>query len=482
MNLAALLRQQAHSRPDKPAIEYRGETWSYRECWRRVEGLAAALHARGVGAGDRVGSCLGDHPEHVLLHFALARLGACLVPLDHRWSPAEKEAAAGTFRVAAIVTDGQDAGIGAATTIPLAALREDPRAPLPPESAAGDAPFAISLSSGTTGRPKGAIVTHEQMLERFIAQWVTIGFSTADRFILVSPLFFGAGRSFSMSLLAAGATLILSPPPHEPDALRRSIVASAATATFLVPTMMRRLLALPVQGPMFPGLRRLLISGEAFHPDEVEQFRSRLSPSLIGYYATSEGGGISVLQPEDFASRGDTVGQAAFRIELEIVDADGPVAVGETGRLRYRGPGISRRLLDEHGQEIPGAADGWFYPGDLASIDEQGYVTLRGREKDVIIRGGVNVYPAEIERVVAAHPLIREAAVVGVPSASHGEAVVACIATVGDAGDEELAEYCRQRLAPYKLPARWLRFDSLPRAGSGKIDKKALKRIAAQEP
>src|SRR5690606_21829429 len=129
VNLAALLRQQAHSRPDKPAIEYRGETWSYRECWRRVEELAAALHARGLGAGDRVGLCLGDHPEHVLLHFALARLGACLVPLDHRWSPAEKDAAAGTFRVEAIVTDGQDAVIDAATTIPLAALREAPRVP-----------------------------------------------------------------------------------------------------------------------------------------------------------------------------------------------------------------------------------------------------------------------------------------------------------------------------------------------------------------
>ena len=479
MNLATLVRQQALSHADKPAVEYRGAAWSYEECWRRVESLAAGLHARDIGFPDRVGLCLSDHPEHVLLHFALARAGACLVPIDHRWSASEKQAAAATFGVRAVVVEA-GAGIEGVDTIPLDAIRAGRGEPLPTERDAPDLPFAMSLSSGTTGRPKGAIVTHGQMLERFDTQWVSLGIGTADRFILASPLCFGAGRSFSLSILAAGGTLILNPPPYEPAELRDAIVASGATATFLVPTMMRRLVALSAEGPMFPGLRRLLVSGEAIHADEVDAFRARLTPNLVGYYATSEGGGVSVLQPGDFERRGDTVGQAAHRVELEIVgDGGEPRATGDIGRIRYRGPGVSRILVDEAGETQASSDDGWFYPGDLGSIDNQGYLSLRGREQDVIVRGGVNVYPAEVERVLCSHPGIREAAVIGVPSVTHGEAIVACIASESGASDEELLAHCRKRLAPYKLPIRWLRFASLPKARSGKTDKEALRRIVA---
>jgi acyl-CoA synthetase (AMP-forming)/AMP-acid ligase II len=135
--------------------------------------------------------------------------------------------------------------------------------------------------------------------------------------------------------------------------------------------------------------------------------------------------------------------------------------------------------VDESGEARAGADEGWFYPGDLGSIDVEGFLSLRGREKDVIVRGGVNVYPAEVERALCAHPQVREAAVIGVPSGTHGEAIVACVAPAGGATDEELMAHCRERLAPYKLPVRLLRFETLPKSGSGKTDKQALRRIAA---
>ena len=346
---------------------------------------------------------------------------------------------------------------------------------LPRGAGGGDADWLVSLSSGSTGRPKGALVSHRQMYERFVTQWVSLGFDTSDRFALVTPLHFGAGRSFAMSFLAAGATLCLLPPPMAPDELVRAVNECEATGVFLVPTLMRRLLSLPGRGPLFPGLRRLLISGEAFHAHEVSAFRTRLTPNLIGYYASSEGGGVSVLQPADFDAYGDTVGQAAFGVEVEIVDASGAsVPAGDVGRLRYRGPGVTTRTLAEDG--TPGAIEpgGWFYPGDLAAIDRAGFITLSGRATEVIVRAGVNVYPAQIESVLRGLAGVHEVAVIGVSSPSHGEDIVAYVHAEGLDADA-LRAWCSERLAPYKVPARFVLVDALPRTSAGKIDRRSLR-------
>ncbi len=474
MNLASLVRRHAHGRPSRVAIEYGGLSLSYADAWRAVAGGASLLAENGVRAGDRVGLSLREHPAHVLLHYAAAAIGAAVVPIDHRWSTAEKTAAVTAFAPSLLLLDADaDAldGVDCVHTgewLPLSDAG-------PAVAAGGDAALVLSMSSGTTGRPKAAVVTHAQMYERFVTQWVTLGFNAADRFVLVTPLFFGAGRSFAMSFLAAGATLIVDPPPHGPDELIRAVRDSGATATFLVPTLMRRLLEPAPDGVLFPALRRLLVSGEAFHPTEVTPFRKHLSPNLIGYYASSEGGGISVLQPQDFDAHGGTVGQAAFGVEIEIVGGQGrALPAGETGRLRYRGPGVTTALLGEDGRPARGDPDGWFYPGDLAIVDADGFVSLRGRQQDVIIRGGVNVYPAEVEQVLVRHAAVSEAAVIGIADGRRGELVAAFVVAHDTADDAELLQHCRANLAPYKVPATLHRLAALPRAASGKVDKKAL--------
>ena len=476
MNLASILQCHADSHGDKTAIEFRNDRISYLQLWRRVQGCAAYLHEHGIRPGDRVGLALKEHPCHLVLHYALARLGAVVLPIDQRWTPVEKAQSAAAFNARALIMEEGAEVPGGHETLTLdKEWQETNPDRLPPMPDHSDLTLLISLSSGTTGRPKGALVTHEQMYQRFISQWVTIGFNSGDRFLGLTPLFFGAGRSFAMAFLAAGATVILDPPPHEPDELVAAVNASRATVTFMVPTQLRELLPLHKDALLLPGLEKLLVSGAALHPPDAEEIRRKVNPGLIGYYASSEGGGISVLNTDEFDDYAHTAGRATFRTEIQIVDEhDAPLTTGETGRLRYRGPGVAGSFIDADGTEQAINPEGWFYPGDLAAKLDSGHIILRGRDKDVINRGGVNVYPAEIESVLAQLPAVREAAVVGEPSEKFGETVTAFIAANEAISETTLQEHCRTQLAPYKIPSRYVVADELPKTPSGKPDKAAL--------
>ena len=478
MNLADLVASHARNRPLDPAVIQGALSLSYAELDRRVSGFAARLHDLGVAAGTTVGLCLSDSVDHLVMHFAVARLGAVILPMDHRWTQVEKVEVAHAFGGRFVLLEpGAGELPGMKCLFPEPGWAEFPISALPVPPGNAEQPLLISLSSGTTGRPKGAVVTHGQMYERFVNQWVTLSLNVSDRFISVTPLYFGAARSFCMSVLAAGAAVILAPPPHRPGELAAAINSSGASVCFVVPTLMRRLLAdaTPGEPPLFPGLRLLIFGGSIVAGDEAARIRDRLTPNLASYYATSEGGGISVLQPREFLQHGDTVGRATFRVEVEVVDPTGqPAPHNEVGQLRFRGPGVATVFLDEHGREQRDPAGGWFYPGDLASLDPAGFITLRGREKDKIIRGGINVYPAEIERVLCAHPAVREVAVIGAPSPVHGEEIVAFVVAGAPVAAEDLLSWCRLRLAPYKLPREILFLAELPKTNFGKVRKSEL--------
>ncbi len=476
MNLASILRCHADSYGDKTAIEFRAGRISYLELWQYLEDYAACLHAHGIRPGDRVGLALKEHPCHLILHYVLARLGAVILPVDHRWTLTEKAGTVTAFNAKLLILEEDGDAPAHIDTLRLSSdLQAGDVSRLPSMPDHPDLPLLISLSSGTTGRPKGAQVTHEQMYQRFISQWVTIGFNSQDRFLGLTPLYFGAGRSFAMGFVAAGATVILDPPPHTPEQLVSTVNGSRASVTFMAPTQLRGLLPLHKDRLLFPLLDKLLISGAALYPGEAEAIREKVNPGLIGYYASSEGGGISVLNTDEFNDYAHTAGRATFRTEVQIVDReDKPAKPGETGRLRYRGPGVAMRFIDADGQEHPAADDGWFYPGDLAARLDSGHIVLRGRDKDVINRGAVNIYPAEIEAVLMQMPAIREAAVVGEPSDKFGETVAAFIVADEAISIETLDAHCRQHLAPYKVPTRYVFLDHLPKKASGKLDKTAL--------
>ncbi len=475
MNLAAVVRANAKRLGPKPAILFHDDSISYAQLWASIEGLAATLAETGIEAGDRVGLALQDHPLHVIAHYAIARLGAIIVPMDHRWTDTEKQGAATAFGTAITLTDG--ATIPDARTLHLEASLLEADATNLAEIDEKDRDLLISLSSGTTGRPKGALLTHQNFFERFKAQWQAIGYGENDCFGLLTPLFFGAGRSFAMSMLAAGGSLRLAPPPLKPPQIVEVLQDPDITATFLPPTLLRRLLELQAPGspPLFPQLRFLLVSGEPLFADEARHCLQRISPNLYSYYASSEGGGISLLTAADFDQHADTVGMPMPSTDVQIVDdADKELPSGEVGRLRYRGPGVATRYLDADGNEHEAASGGWFYPGDLAERLDTGHIALRGRDKDVIIRGGVNIYPAEIESVLLQHAQIADVAVTGVADAKRGQIVVAFISTDSGQPVEDLEIFCKANLAPYKVPQEFHYLQELPRRASGKVDKKAL--------
>ncbi len=481
MNLAAPLAHHARARPDHEAIVAGDTCILYRDLDGIVRQTAAALVMQGVQPAGIVGVALRDTPDHLIAVLALAACGAIVLPLDWRWTPAEQERVARHFAASTVLLEGDAVWSGPATALRCDAQwqsevsRTAPLDTLPDDA---DLPFLLSLSSGTTGTVKGPLVTHRQFQRRFWPHWINLGLNAQSRFVSATPLYFGGGRTFALSQLFSGGTVILYPPPYEPHELVEEVNRCRASALFLVPTLLRRLLALDGgSGVLMPSLTMLLSSGSPLHATERREIRDKLSPHLYEMYATTEGGGVSLLTPEDQRDHGDSVGRALFGVEVEVVgDSGEALPAGSRGVLRYRGPGCATRLHGAAAEDGAMFANGWFHPGDIGMLDKNGYLFLKGRRKDVIIRGGINIYPAEVEEVLLSHPGVGEAAVAGRPAAQLGEEVVAFVVLEGEVSLDELHALCTERLAPYKRPSAIQVVADVPRNSSGKILKDVLLR------
>ena len=481
MNLAEAIEVNARARPDDVALIAGPTERTYAHLATDVRAMAGRLALAGIARGAVVGVCLRDSADHLVANYALARMGAIILPMDWRWAEDERSRIAGHFRADLVLVEPNQPLPGAARAVPVADLPEAGAADMPPVANGADLPLLLSLSSGTTGRPKGPLITHGQMLRRFWTHWINLGLNANDRYVSATPLYFGGGRTFAMSVLFAGGTAVLFPPPFEADALCAELERVGATATFLVPTQLRKLLACG-DNRLAPArrMRLLIASGAPLTNDERAEIETRLCANFVEYYASTEGGGISIATPTTRATRPASVGRPVFGVCVEVVDADHtPLPPGAVGRLRYRGPGVAAGYHRDAQASGEAFREGWFYPGDLAEIDESGYITLRGRAKDIIIRGGVNIYPDEIETVLGSHPAVAEAAVFGRPSQRLGEEVVAFIAPSGTLDAETLEAWCGERLAPYKVPATFIFTDALPRNSAGKVLKARLAERAA---
>ncbi len=478
MNIAANIKDNAEQFGDKVAITYLNQKFTYHQVWSSIQSFCRVLKNHQITKGDRVGLAMKDHPMHLMIHFSVAAIGAIIVPIDHRWTKKEKENAAITFKIKILILD--DDILETVNSIALDRInlnqKNNSEAHIDLDF---DGDLLISLSSGTTGKPKGAILNHDNLYQRFVSQWKSIGFNKEDYFALLTPLFFGAGRSFAMSMLVTGATLKIAPPPHKPEEIINILSDKNINATFLPPTLLRRLLSMADKPePIFNNLKYLLYSGEPLHSDEAIECLEKITSNLIGYYASSEGGGISLIKPDEIEKYSHTVGTPIYQTEVEIVDDQDQNINEETlGKLRYRGPGVATNFIDENGNEYSTAEDGgWFSPGDLAKRDKKGNIQLIGRSNDLIIRGGINIYPNEIETVLMKHPNIKEVAVLGEKHVDFGESIVAFFETDFILEEDAIIHFCKEYLAPYKIPEKFIQVDSLPKKESGKIDKQLLKK------
>ena len=482
MNLSGTLPLHARTRASHPAIIAGERVITYGELDPQVGRTASHLKALGLGSGDLLGVCLGDHADHVTVLLAAARLGVAVLPMDWHWTPAERQRIVDVFQPKAVMIEADAAAIAG---VPIhrrdvnwhdAVAGAIPQVDGPDDT---DMPLVLALSSGTTALPKGPMISHANMLARFRGHWVSLGFNQHDRFALTTPLYYGGGRGFVLSYLFIGGTIVMFPPPFKPGDLVETVEQRSVNRVFLVPTQIRRLLAMARgDGLLFPRVDNLISSGATLSPEEREAVRNQLTPNFTDYYSSTEGGGITVQPAADQDRHPRSVGRPSFLTEVEIVDeGHRRRPAGEAGRIRYRGPGVA---LGFYGNPEPGSTasaffrDGWFYPGDVGEMNEEGYLFLRGRAKDMIIRGGANIYPSDVELVLQTHPAVEEAAVVGRPSTEYGEEVAAFVIAHGTVDGPELIAHCRERLARHKVPRDVFMVDDLPRNSTGKVLKAAL--------
>ena len=317
-NLAEQLSLHARQRPAKPAIVHGNKVLNFKELDLCVRHRAARLHDIGIKPNKVIGIALRDSIEHMIMLYAVARAGCVILPMDCRWKELEKQRVASHFEAATVIVEPGEAFEGTACievgqAWENASLQSDPDRVFPD----GNRGIAMSLSSGTTGRPKGPMVSHQKFFNRFWAHWVDLGFGSRETYLNATPLYFGGGRAFSMSTLYAGASVVLYPPPYEPVDLAKEITRTSSTTLFLVPTLLRRLLDCdPSSLEPFKKLKTLVSSGSALTANERIKIRENICPNFIEYYSSTEGGGISVLSPDDQQRFGESVGRAVFGVEV----------------------------------------------------------------------------------------------------------------------------------------------------------------------
>jgi acyl-coenzyme A synthetase/AMP-(fatty) acid ligase len=451
---------------------------TYGELADLIRQTADHLAALGLRRGDRIGLCLHDTCDHVVALLGAAYLGGVAVTLDWRAKPAENARFIDSLKLACVLVEPAAGPVAGCTAFPLdddwrAAVARSDSDPAVEWPSDWHDPFAISATSGSTGLPKFTLMTHTQYYFAIAGMFELMALSGQHRFLCTMPLYYSGGRNSCIAHLLRGDTVVLHSSLFSADEYVELVARQHITVAGIVPSMVRQLLAAHGPEPLLPGLAKLFSTGAPLHAEEKREVARRLTPHFHERYGTAETLAISILRPSDFAERADSVGQPHSLAEIAIVDDDDrPLPAGAVGRLRYRGPGL--------GSPLPGQPmeanfrGGCYYPGEIARIDEAGYIFLQGRTSDVIMRNGAKVYPAEIEATLIAHPAVAEAAVLGVTGADADETVVAFVVAAAGFPTGELVAHCRARLTPHKVPREIHVVAQLPKNTAGKTDKLAL--------
>jgi fatty-acyl-CoA synthase len=524
----ALLASTAARWPDRDAVVFveQGARLTWRALAAEVEAAAAGLWALGVHRGDRVGIWSPNRLEWLLTQFATARIGAVLVNINPAYRLSELEYALNKAGVKLLVTAaafkssnylgmlqnlGVGTGQGGAPRLPaletvvrmgseatpgmrgwseLTALGRGARDQLPPESllSCRDA-INIQFTSGTTGSPKGATLTHHNIANNAIAVARCMRLTERDALCIPVPLYHCFGMVLAvLACVSTGSKMVFPGEGFEPRATLAAVEAERCTALHGVPTMFIAELDHP-EFALF-DLRTLRTGIMAGAPCPVEVMKRvqrdmHMREVTIAY-------GMTETSPVSFQSAVDdpldkrvsTVGRVLPHLEVKIVDADGrTVPVGRTGELCTKGYSVMQGYWDEPQRTAESIRDGWMHTGDLATIDEQGYCNIVGRVKDMVIRGGENVYPREVEEFLFRHPKVAAVQVFGVPDAKYGEELCAWIITRPGQSctDDEIRDFCREQIAHYKVP-RYIRFvDELPVTVTGKPQKFVMRAAMMKE-
>jgi fatty-acyl-CoA synthase len=485
--LSQLAHHHAATRPQAPALHFEGESIDYCELARRVDCCAALLQSGwSVRTGERVAWLGPNHPGQLILLLALTRLGAMLLPLNFRLAPAEWASQLRDCRPSHLVHDAAWAGAASelaalcgAGLHPVHEILADPPAGADParpptrDLSASDTPLLLVYTSGTTGQPRAAVHTQANLLANMRIAARVQAMTAADRVLTVLPLFHVGGLCIqTLPAWYAGASVILHP-RFDAAATLAAIARERPTLTLQVPATMKAL----TDHPDWPGanlssLRAVWAGSSVLPPTLVRAFLDRGIP-LCNVYGSTESGPFSIALPPAFAtSHAGSCGWPAPGVEARLNGNDeGEASV--SGELLLRGPNVVRRYwLDQPACD----AEGWLHTGDLARRAEDGSYTVVGRVRDLIISGGENIHPLEIETALGEHSAVAECAAFGLQDPQWGEAVA--VAVVLHAGaqlsDRALREHLAGRLARFKLPRRVFFVEALPKTALGKLQRGAL--------
>ena len=459
-----------------------GEDMSYGELDAAVQRMAGALVARGVGAGDRVLAQVPKTPQAVALYLACLKIGAVYAPINTAYTPPEVAYFLGDAEPALFVAGGD---LAFETSVPVETLdasggslaelaaRATPVTATAPRDDAHLA--ALIYTSGTTGRAKGAMLSHGNLASNAITLCAYWGWREDDVLLHALPIFHVHGLFVALHCAFLTATPMVFLPSFDAAAIVREL--ARATVLMGVPTFYTRLLAQPAFDAAACAHMRLFISGSApLTAQTFAEFERRTGKRILERYGMSETAMIS-SNPLDGERVAGSVGFALPQVDVRIAGADGePLPRGQVGAIEVRGPNVFAgywRMPQRTAAEF--RADGFFVTGDLGEMDAEGRIAIVGRSKDLVISGGYNVYPKEVEALLDAMPGVVESAVIGVPHEDFGEAVLAVVVAEEQIGTAQVDAFLKGRLARYKQPKQVVRVAELPRNAMGKVQKQALR-------
>ncbi|MDA8108390.1 MAG: long-chain fatty acid--CoA ligase [Betaproteobacteria bacterium] len=484
MNLSRIVERWAEHFPAKVALHFHGADWSYAMLWERVEEATRALAASGVAKGERVAFLGTNHPDMLVLLFALARLGAILVPLNWRLTAAEHRVIVGDCAPRLLYYEPEYQAHAAALGTPARVLdgkwREAGGSPALEGCDSDD--VLIVYTSGTTGRPKGAVLQQSALLWNGFNSIHAHDLSQADHVLNALPMFHVGGlNNQTLPALLAGATVTLHK-RFDPGLWLADVTRRKPTVSILVPATMQAIVQHPDWERTDLSSLKMINSGSMVVPDSlIRAFHARGVPVGQIYGCTETAPIAVVLLKEDAYAMVGSAGKPAPHCEVRIAaDERGAEApADEVGELWVRGPNVMRGYWNDPEATRAAFVDGWFRTGDLARRDANGFFWIAGRSKDMIISGGENIYPAELENVLADCAAIAEAAVIGVEDPKWGEAACACVVRKPGAELDEQAVRALfdDRLARYKHPRRVVFLESLPKNALGKVQKFDLRKL-----